>query len=449
MAGTVFDKYISAAVNTEPIKYVGHVSGVRGLLIESRGPQAEIGEVCTIYTHRGEITCEVTGLSGNVVQLMAYAETQGIETGDVVRASGAPLSVACSDALLGRVLGPLGTAIDGKGPVHADEMRPVTANVPPALSRPLITKRLVTGIRAVDGLLAVGQGQRLGIFAGSGVGKSTFQGMIALNTGRGEASSAASAADVNVIALIGERGREVNDFIENKLGEKGMERSVVVVATGDENALAQIRGAYVATTIAEYFRDRGKRVMFLFDNIARFARAQRQIGLARGEPTAQRGYPPSVFDTIQKLLERSGASDKGSITAFYAVLAEGDDMDDPITDTVRGVLDGHIILSRSLQARGHYPAIDISPSISRAADDVSDPEAKKAARIVRRYIADYESQEIFINAGAYKEGSNPDVDAAIAKHAEIEEFLCQGTEESSTLDDTLAAMGKIAGIEIP
>jgi flagellum-specific ATP synthase len=303
----------------------------------------------------------------------------------------------------------------------------------------MITKRLITGLRVVDGLLATGKGQRIGVFAGSGVGKSTFLGMIAANT----------RADVSVIALIGERGREVNDFIANSLGEDALKRSVIVAATSDKSALERLKGAYTATAIAEYFRDMGMDVMLLFDSITRFARAQREIGLSRGESPAHRGYPPSVFDLMPKLLERAGTSGRGSITAFYTVLVEGDDMDEPVSDNVRAILDAHIVLSRRLASRGQYPAVDVLQSISRLADEVSGPASRKAARIVKRLIADYAEAEDVINAGAYKQGSNPAIDAAIAKRAEIEDFLIQGLGEPSALSETLSRLGGIAGIEIP
>lgn len=448
-----FSKYLDVIRETEPIKCAGAVVRVRGLLIESRGPQAVIGEVCVIYVRdtsigrdadgvhsEREIKAEVVGLAGEgIVQLMCYGEITGVEAGCRVKATGELLSVPCSPLLLGRVLGSTGEPIDGKGNIVSNVRYPALATPPPALSRPPIKKRLSTGIRAVDALLAAGRGQRIGIFAGSGVGKSTFQGMMARNT----------QASVNVIALIGERGRELNDFIENSLGEEGLKRSVVVVATGDQSALARLRGAYIATACAEYFRDLGMDVLLLFDSVTRFARAQREIALSTGEPPAQRGYPPSVFDLLPKLLERSGASPKGSITAFYTVLVDGDDLDEPISDNVRGVLDGHIVLSRRLAARGHYPAIDVLQSISRLAGDVSGPQTKKAVSAMRRIIADYAESEDMINAGAYKTGSNPAVDDAIAKHESIEAFLMQEISEKSTLPETLAALEKITGISIP
>ena len=438
----LLSKYLTAADEIEPLRYVGFVTRVRGILIESRGPIAVIGEVCRIaLTAAGgrEALAEVVGLDGATVQLMAYSEVPGIAVGDRVTAAGRRLEVPVSTALLGRVLGPLGLPIDGKGPIDAAQRYPVMAPPPPAISRERITQRIVTGIRSIDGLLAVGKGQRLGVFAGSGVGKSTFQGMIARNTN----------AQINVIALIGERGRELREFIENDLGPEGMARSVIVVATSDENPLARLRGAYVATAVAEFFRDQGNDVMFLFDSVTRFARAMREVGLASGEPATQRGYTPSVFDSMQKLLERGGTASGGSITAFYTVLVDGDDMDEPVSDTVRGILDGHIVLSRQLAERAHYPAVDILASISRLSGAVAGTVTKKAVTAVRRLIAAYAEIEDMINLGAYKAGTNPAVDEAIAKHDAIEQFLVQAVEEKSSLPETLAALGAIAGMEIP
>ncbi|MDR2864704.1 MAG: FliI/YscN family ATPase [Spirochaetaceae bacterium] len=435
----LFEKYVDAVEQTETITSVGYICRARGLLLESRGPQAVIGEICLLDVRGVEVQAEVVALSEHIVSLMAFADTSGIEIGSRVKATGSMLSVLCSPELLGRILGPLGSTIDGKKPITGNVRYPALAKPPPALSRPPIKKRVITGIRAIDGLLACGEGQRLGIFAGSGVGKSTFQGMIARNT----------AADVNVIALIGERGRELNDFIEQSLGEEGLKRSVLVVATSDQPALARLRGAYIAAAVAEYFRDRGMNVMLLFDSVTRFARAQREIALSIGEVPAQRGYTPSVFELLPKLLERAGASDKGTITAFYTVLVDGDDMDEPISDNVRGILDGHIVLSRNLASRGHYPAVDILQSISRLESEIAGPESKKAARIIKRYIADYAEAEDIINAGAYKRGSNPSIDIAIEKRAEIEDFLIQDAGDKSTLAETLSRMGEIADIVIP
>ncbi|MDR2481717.1 MAG: FliI/YscN family ATPase [Spirochaetaceae bacterium] len=435
----LFTKYLEAVRETETITCVGYVFRVQGLLVESRGPQAVVGEICVIHVQDTEILAEVVGLSGEIVQLMAYSEISGVEVGCRVKATGRMLSVACSPDMLGRILGPLGTPVDNKGGIVTSVRYPALASPPPALSRPPVKKRIITGIRAIDAFLAVGQGQRMGIFSGSGVGKSTFQGMLARN----------ASADVNVIALIGERGRELNDFIEQNLGQDGMKRSVIVVATSDQSALARLRGAYVATAVAEYFRDRGMNVMLLFDSITRFARAQREIALSSGEIPAQRGYTPSVFDALPKLLERAGTSSKGSITAFYTVLVDGDDMDEPISDNVRGILDGHIVLSRRLAMRGHYPAVDILQSISRLANDISGPETRKAIRIVRKLAADYAEIEDIINAGAYKLGSNPDIDAAIERRSEIEDFLIQETDKKATFAETLSVLSAISGVEIP
>jgi flagellum-specific ATP synthase len=443
--GSVFEKYLDTAKRLDPIKCVGHVTGVQGLLIESKGPQAIIGEICRIETGNSktkeakQILAEVVGLKDETVQLMVYGETGGIEIGCRVIASGSSLDVAVSTKLLGRILDPFGKPFDGKGEIESPIRYPVMTSPPNPYSRPRIKERISTGIRAIDSLLAVGRGQRLGIFSGSGVGKSTLLGMIARNTN----------ADVNVIALIGERGRELNEFIENDLGPEGLSRSVVVVTPSSSPPLARLRGAYIAQTIAEYFRDQGLDVMLLFDSLTRFARAQREIGLASGEHPATRGYPPSMFDSMPKLLERSGTSENGTITGFYTILVDGDDMDEPVSDTVRGILDGHIILSRSLAQRYHYPAIDVLGSISRLANTVSGVKTKEAAGIIRRLMADYADAEDLISVGAYKQGTNPKIDEAISKRESIEKFLNQAIEEKSDIPETLRELGKIAGIEIP
>jgi flagellum-specific ATP synthase len=388
---------------------------------------------------QGPIWAEVVGLRNETVQLMAFEETGGLEVGSKVIARGNRLQVPVSTKLLGRVLGAMGNPIDDKGAIESPVMYPALASPPDPLKRRRVSERITTGVRAIDGLLTVGRGQRLGIFAGSGVGKSTLLGMIARNTN----------ADVNVVALIGERGREVNDFIENDLGPEGLARSVLIVTPSNSPPLARLRGAYVATAVAEFFRDQGNDVMLLFDSITRFARAMREIGLASGEPPATRGFPPSMFDSMPKLLERSGTSDVGSITGFYTILVDGDDMDEPVADTVRGILDGHIVLSRRLAQAYHYPAIDILQSISRLAPSISGEWQNQASGVIRRSMAVYAESEDLINVGAYHAGSNPAIDDSIAKHQVIEDFLIQSIDEASSEEDTFAAMEAISGIPIP
>jgi len=444
MGTAVFEKYFETAEQTDTIKCVGRITRVQGLLLESRGPQAIIGEVCKIEAPKGRregrppIRAEVVGLRDEIVQLMAFEETDGLEVGSRVVAQGSRLEVPVSTKLLGRVLGALGNPIDGKGELEPEAMYPALASPPDPLKRRRITERIETGVRAIDGLLAVGRGQRLGIFAGSGVGKSTLLGMIARNT----------SADVNVVALIGERGREVNDFIEQDLGPEGLARSVLVVTPSNSPPLSRLRGAYVATAVAEFFRDQGLDVMLLFDSVTRFARAQREIGLASGEPPATRGYTPSMFDSMPKLLERSGTSDVGSITGFYTILVDGDDMDEPVADTVRGILDGHIVLDRRLAHANHYPAIDVLKSVSRLASAVSSPPVSKAAASIRKSMAAYAEVEDLINVGAYQSGSNRAVDEAIAKHDAINDFLSQEVDERSPLENTLTRMEAISGVPI-
>jgi flagellum-specific ATP synthase len=434
-------KYLDALETVDPIKYTGKVTKVQGLLIESRGPQAVVGEVCQILIPRLGKTAwaEVAGLRGDTVQLMAYSVLDGIELGCTVIATGELLRVPVSDKLLGRTLDSMGRPADGKGDIASSQYYPAAAGSPDAMTRQRIRTRMVSGIRALDGLVPIGRGQRLGIFAGSGVGKSTLLGMIARNTN----------ADVNVIALIGERGREVREFIENDLGEEGLSRSVVIVSTSDTPPLARLRGAYVATAVAEYFRDQGLDVMLLFDSVTRFARAQREIGLAIGEPPATRGYTPSVFDSLPKLLERSGTSHKGSITGIYTILVDGDDMDEPIADTVRGILDGHVVLSRRLGERSHFPAVDVLKSISRLTQSVTGPLTQKAIGIVRRLMATYDESEDMINIGAYVKGTNAAIDEAIAKRQAIEDFLIQGIAEKAPITETIKRLGEIANIAIP
>jgi flagellum-specific ATP synthase len=437
----VFDKYAVVVQDLDPIKFTGIVQRVQGLLIESTGPSAQVGELCQILVPkgRGMVWAEVVGLQGKTVQLMPYDEMEGIEIGNLVVGMGETLRVPVSAKLLGRTLDSMGKPMDRKGDIGSEVWYPAFNSPPDVLKRKRIREILCTGVRSIDSLLTVGRGQRMGIFAGSGIGKSTLLGMIARNT----------SADVNVIALIGERGREVREFIENDLGPEGLARSVIVVSSSNKPPLARIRGAYVATAIAEYFRDQGKDVMLLFDSVTRFARAQREIGLAIGEPPANRGFTPSVFSLLPKLLERSGTADVGSITGFYTILVEGDDIDDPVSDNVRGILDGHIVLTRKLASSNHYPAIDVLQSISRLANTVTGPRTREACGRLRRLMATYAGAEDLISVGAYVKGSNAEIDDAIEKYPEIERFLIQRIEERAPLEETLRAMGQIAGVEIP
>lgn len=438
---TLFTKYINTVKSTETIHYTGRVSKVKGMLIESLGPHAVIGEICTIKLphEKQDILCEVVGLNEKTVQLMAYGETKGIEIGCEVVASGKTLQVPVGNELLGRVLDATGKAYDGKGEIATGKWYPAIASPPSPLERSPIKDRIVTGVRSIDSLLAIAKGQRIGIFAGSGVGKSTLLSMIARNTN----------ADINVIALVGERGREVIDFLDRDLGEEGLKRSVVIAATSDQSSIARLRAAYTATAIAEYFRDQGKDVMLMFDSVTRFAHAQREIALASGEPPAQRGYPPSVFDLIPKLLERTGTNKKGTITAFYTVLVDGDDMDEPISDKVRGTLDGHIVLNRTLAENQHYPAVDILASISRLSKRITGPMTQKACALMRKYISTYSASEDMISVGAYEKGSDPETDMAIELHPKIEEFLCQEEFENPKIQDTIRMLGELMGVEIP
>ncbi|NLJ14682.1 MAG: flagellar protein export ATPase FliI [Ignavibacteria bacterium] len=402
---------------------IGKVTKVIGMVLESEGPKAAIGEVCYLHNKLGENVSlsEIVGFRDNKILSMVLNEVDNISPGMEIVASGDPLSVGVGDNLLGRVIDGLGNPLDGKGDIKTSVKRSIYAVPPNPLLRKRITEPVTTGIRAIDSLLTFGKGQRVGIFSGSGVGKSTVIGMIARN----------SDADVNVISLIGERGREVREFIEENLGEEGLRRSVVVCATGDTPALVRIKSALLATTIAEYFRDKGLDVMLMMDSVTRLAMAQREVGLAIGEPPTTKGYTPSVFSLMQKTMERAGTSDKGSITGLYTVLVEGDDMNEPISDTARGILDGHIILSRKLAAEQHYPAIDVLGSISRVRNDVISKKHKKAANQLLEMLATYKEVEDLISVGAYKTGSNPKTDKAIAMYEPIISFLKQESTESS------------------
>lgn len=415
----------------ELVVHSGKVVQVIGLMIESSGPTVvSIGERCLIRMRNGRgIEAEVVGFKDGNVLLMPYGETTAIAPGSDVIATGKPLHVPVGEGLIGKVLDGLGRALDGED-LSKLETTSIVKTPPNPLERPRIDEVLSTGIRAIDGLLTVGKGQRVGLFAGSGVGKSTLLGMIAKR----------STADINVIALIGERGREVKEFIEAELGPEGMSRSVIIVATSDQPPLVRLKGAYTATAIAEYFRDQGKNVVLMMDSVTRFAMAQREIGLATGEPPASKGYTPSVFALLPQLLERSGRTTAGSITAFYTVLVDGDDMNEPIADAVRGILDGHFVLDRSLANKGQYPAIHVLRSISRVMNQITDPEQKEAAILFRQLLSTYLDAEDLINIGAYKSGTNQEIDRAVEKYPKLIEFLKQRVEEKNSFDEALDAL---------
>lgn len=416
-----FDSIINK-INLIPCTtFEGKVSKVIGLTVEVEGINAFVGELCIIYNNKDdEVKCEVVGFKEDAIILMPLGELVGVGPGCKVIAKGVPLNVRCSDELLGKILDGLGNPIDGEA-ILSGENYSLFNEPPDPMKRPRIKNIMPTGVRAIDGFLTCGEGQRIGIFAGSGVGKSTTLGMMAR----------AAKADINVIALIGERGREVLDFIERDLGEEGMKKSVLVCATSDKSPLVRIKGALTATSIAEYFRDKGKKVLLMMDSVTRFAMAQREVGLAIGEPPAQKGYTPSVFAMLPKLMERTGMSEKGSITAFYTVLVDGDDFNEPIADTVRGILDGHIVLSRQLAHKNHYPAIDILNSISRLMKEISSEEQIAAASKARDILANYKEAEELINIGAYEEGSNKDIDTAIKYIDKVNSYLKQNVNEVS------------------
>ena len=406
----------------------GRIEKVIGLTIESRGPATRIGDVCLIRDQTGvPIISEVVGFRNDLVLLMPLGPVEGLAPGSEVEATSDSLTVRVGADLLGRVVDGLGRPMDGLGPISGEEWIHIQNDPPSPLSRPRIDEPLATGVRVIDGLLTLGLGQRVGLFAGSGVGKSTLLGMVARN----------SEADINVIALIGERGREVREFIERDLGAEGLRRSVVIVATSDQPPLVRVKGAFVATAIAEYYRDQGKRVALMMDSVTRFAMASREIGLAIGEPPTSRGYTPSVFAMLPKLLERAGRSEKGSITGIYTVLVEGDDMQDPIADAVRGILDGHIVLQRDLANRGHFPSIDSLQSISRLMNDVVTPEHREAAKIARALLSAKKDVEDLIRIGAYRSGSDYLADAAIDRESRLLSFLRQEVNEISTFGATV------------
>jgi len=415
--------------------YYGKVSRVTGLTVESDGPVTQIGELCRIYSinEKYSSVAEVTGFRGSKVVLMPFDELRGVGPGSKVISEKKSLQVKISDNLVGRILDGLGNPIDDKGGVSDWEYFNVDNQPPNPLTRKRIHEIMPLGIKAIDGLITCGRGQRVGIFAGSGVGKSTLMGMIARN----------AKADVNVIVLVGERGRELNDFIEKDLQKEGLEKSIIVVATSDQPALIRFKSAMVGTAIAEYFRNKGKDVLLLMDSVTRFAMAQREIGMAMGEPPVSRGYTPSVFTQLPKLLERTGTSDKGTITGLYTVLVDGDDLNEPITDSVRSILDGHIVLSRQLANQNHYPAIDVLASISRLMNDIVTPEHKEAANYVKNRMATYKNAEDLINIGAYKKGSNAEIDDAVEVHAVIEGFLKQNIGDKFEFEDVVDMVRKI------
>lgn len=428
-------KYHHALQRANLIRYSGRVSKLIGLTIESQGPAVNMGEICLIYPLKGTVpvVSEVVGFKGEIVLLMPLGEMGGIGPGSKVVATGESLTVEVGEGLLGRVLDGLGNPIDGFAKPMLNKKYPVYNLPPNPLLRNRILEPVTLGVKAMDALLTCGKGQRIGVFAGSGVGKSTLMGMIARNT----------KADVNVIGLIGERGREVREFIENDLGEEGLSRSVVVVSTSDKPALVRVMAALLATSIAEYFRDQGKDVILMMDSLTRFSMAQREIGLAVGEPPVTRGYTPSVFAVLPQLLERAGNSDKGSITGLYTVLVDRDDMNEPIADAVRGILDGHIVLSRKLATQGHYPAIDILESISRVMPNIITDEHLDASRRFKDILAVYREAEDLINIGAYVQGTNPRIDYAIKKIDAFKEFLTQRVQDKISFEESLTHLLQI------
>jgi flagellum-specific ATP synthase len=432
---------LRAAVLQLPVgKWMGRVSKVVGLIVESNGPDASLGEQMFIHTGPGKrITAEVVGFLENKVLLMPIETMEGIRPGMVVEGMGHQPQLAVGAGLLGRVIDPLGNPLDGGPPIEPEQWMPVQAAPPNPMRRKRINEPLTTGVRAIDALLTLGKGQRIGIFSGSGVGKSTLLGMIARNT----------SAEVNVIILVGERGRELREFLENDLGPEGLRRSVVVVATSDQTPLLRLRCALAGTTVAEFFMQQGKDVLLMMDSATRFAMAQREVGLSAGEPPSSRGYTPSVFALLPRIMERAGTfEDMGSITGIYTVLVEGDDLNEPISDAVRGILDGHIVLSRKLGSRNHFPAIDVLGSLSRLFSAIAIPEQKQLASKIRDLLATYQDAEDLIQIGAYTRGSSPQIDQAIQFQPAIESFLRQAVAEQSDYRATLVAMGGIFGIDL-
>lgn len=425
-------KYCDMIRNTDTYSHYGKIDKVIGLMIESNGPECKVGDLCRIYGYGSKkyISAEVVGFRGNKVLLMPYEDPEGISSGNLVETTHSALKIGMSEELIGRVISAAGKPIDDGGPIEYETQYEVQTTSSNPLSRPRINEVLEFGIKAIDGTLTIGKGQRMGIFSGSGVGKSTLMGMIARNV----------KADVNVIALVGERGREVREFLERDLGEEGLARSVLVVATSDQPPMQRMKCALVATSIAEYFKDKGKDVLLMMDSLTRFAMAQREIGLASGEPPVARGYTPSIYSTLPKLLERTGKFEKGSITGIYTVLVEGDDVNEPIADTVRGIIDGHIVLSRKIAMRNHYPAIDVLGSISRLMNDIAGKDQTEAAGNLRKLMSIYDSNYDLISIGAYKSGSNKALDESISKIDQINAFLQQDVNEKIPFKDSVEMM---------
>ena len=431
----MFEEIVRQVRQAETIGHTGKIENIVGMSIEASGGRAAVGDICRIYSGEsgGQIPAEVVGFKNDRMLLMPYAEMTGISSGNFVRNTGHQLRLRVGPFLKGRIINALGQPIDDKGPFEGGDTYFLGSSYINPLSRPPIRERMEFGVKAIDSLLTIGKGQRMGIFAGSGVGKSTLMGMIAKYV----------KADINVIALVGERGREVLEFVEKDLGPEGMARSVLVVATSDQPAMLRKKCPTVATGIAEYFRDQGLDVLLMMDSLTRFAMAQREVGLAIGEPPVSRGYTPSIYAELPKLLERSGNFKRGSITGIYTVLVEGDDTNEPIADTVRGILDGHIVLSRSLAAANHYPAIDIGASISRLMVELVDDRHKQMAARLRDIMSTYNQNADLVSIGAYKAGTNPKLDFALTKIDKINDFLKQGTEEAFTYEQCLDQMSRI------
>lgn len=437
MARADLSKYIALIGNLNTMRLCGKVTQVIGMVIESHGPSVSIGDLCYVHRPKSQelVSAEAVGFRQDKVLLMAFGEMRGISAGAPVVSSGKPLCVNVGDNLLGRIVDGLGNPQDGKGPLFCPERYSVNNATPNPLLRRRVTERLDTGVRAIDALLTCGKGQRLGIFAGSGVGKSTLLGMI----------SRYCNADVVVVGLIGERGREVRDFVEENLGANGLRRAVVVAATSDQPPLVRINGALIATSCAEYFRDKGKNVLLVMDSVTRLAMAQREVGLAIGEPPTTKGYTPSVFSLLPRLMERSGNSERGSITAFYTVLVESDDMNEPVADTCRSILDGHIVLSRELSDRGQYPPIDVLRSTSRLMSEIADRQHLQAASEARDILASYKTAEDMINIGAYQDGSNPRIDRAKRVIGKLNGYLRQDAREKTAFDEAVRQLCAITG----